>query len=86
MTMIEKVAEAIAKQAGDDDKSDWDAHMGFARAAIEAMRLPDQAVLSAGTETMFEKPVGDYNYDMSLSEEEFSTLWAAVIDAALMEQ
>jgi hypothetical protein len=48
MNMIEKVAKAIAKQAGDDDRSDWDAHIGFARAAIEAMREPTVTMLRAG--------------------------------------
>lgn len=46
MTMIERVARALAMEAGDG--SDWIAHRGAAVKAIEAMREPTDAMWEAG--------------------------------------
>jgi hypothetical protein len=81
MTMIEKVARALAKVyargTGDDEvaanryaDSFWRKFKDDARAAIEAMREPTDAMLGAGEGETHDDP---------------APVWAAMIDRALSE-
>ena len=45
-TMLIRIAKAIAKSEGDDN---WQAHMVSARACLEVLREPSQAMLEAAT-------------------------------------
>lgn len=46
--MIERVARAICDASHDNPDPDWRAYEHLARAAIEAMREPTEAMSSAG--------------------------------------
>lgn len=70
MTMIERVAEAIARQLAEDENENLD----LARAAIEAMREVDEKVFIAGWAAMNGEP------DQGPAEP-----WLAMIDAVLAE-
>jgi hypothetical protein len=78
MTMVDKVARAIAQSDGIGD-AEWDAmppvaktpFLAFAKAAIEAMRMPDEQMLNA---------VG------AVATSFWTETWAKMIDAALGEQ
>jgi len=85
MTMVEKVARAMAANAGviwsgprGEDDPDFTimkmAYLRAARAAIEAMREPDDAMVKAGAHGSGED-----------SETTALGAWQAMIDAALAE-
>ncbi len=44
--MLVRIAKAIAKSEGDDN---WQAHLDSARASLEVLREPSQAMLEAAT-------------------------------------
>jgi hypothetical protein len=44
--MLVRIAKAIAKSEGDEN---WQAHMDSARASLEVLREPSQAMLEAAT-------------------------------------
>lgn len=44
--MLVRIAKAIARSEGDDN---WQAHMDSARASLEVLREPSQAMLEAAT-------------------------------------
>ena len=80
--MVERVAAALCVEAGDEPYRDyigmgntpmkgWKMHERAARAAIEAMREPTEAMLTAGDTAMIR------NSDTS------ADAWPAMIDAAL---
>jgi hypothetical protein len=68
--MLVRIAKAIAVSEGSDD---WQAHMGAARASLEALREPSQAMLEAATSGL--PDWGDLPAD-----------WRAMIDHVLGEQ
>lgn len=72
MTMIEKMARAIA-EAEDDGLEPWQSHVETARAALEAIREPDRNVLSAMDAESYPDS-GSYSR------------WQAAIDAILSEK
>jgi len=67
--MIERVARAIAEQ---NHGSTWDEWIDEARAAIEAMREPTEAMINAGDRT-------DHDVEATM-------VWRAMIDEALGEK
>lgn len=74
-SMIERVARALAEnQCGRGAPPD-DNDRSMARAAIEAMRVPTEAMVNAG-------------YDVGYSPDPLPTdlVWTAMVDAALKEQ
>lgn len=82
MTMIERVARAIAKSAHGDDEG-WAAWVDEARAAIEALRVPTRRMIEAGC-----NPPHDMVYRDSRADEErarSAAVFGAMIDAALSE-
>jgi hypothetical protein len=72
MTMIERVARAIyvaeLGPTGDFDDYFWDKHratyLAQARAAIEAMREPTEAMIAAGGDEQVGSLEGDWNEDI----------------------
>lgn len=86
MNMVEKVARAIAQQAGDDARSDWDAHMGFARVAIEAMREPQVEMIDVACAAWIKLyPAFEGEKPRPTAGDVVSASYAAMIDAALKE-
>lgn len=87
MTMIERVARAIAKSAHGDDEG-WAAWVDEARAAVEALREPTEAMERA-------IPMQEYtieHYHGSGHHRSFPLLgsgplqvWRTMVDAALSE-
>lgn len=89
MGMIERVARAIcALEYQDPDELTnaipdgplypvWKDFEKFARAAIEAMRVPTKNMVGVGTEARWQSAVRDAN---SINE-----IWSAMIDAAINE-
>lgn len=75
MTMIDAVARAIGKKVTGTEYG-WPAWRPVARAALEAMREPSEAMLKAG-----DLPGWDDSVTVGLSGE----VWQAMIDAALTE-
>jgi hypothetical protein len=67
--MLVRIAKAIAKSEGDDD---WQAHLDSARASLEVLREPSQAMLEAATSGL--PDWGDLPAD-----------WRAMIDSVLGE-
>lgn len=51
-SMVERVAKAIALANRAPDSDDWPVYVADARAAIEAMREPTDAMVDAGEGTM----------------------------------
>lgn len=74
MTLIEKVARAIAKQNGDADDFSI-CHMELARAAITAMRHPGHFITFHG----------NMHFGCHPDDPMAETAWQAMIDAALAE-
>lgn len=73
-SMIERVARAIAKgEYGENVDDVWHTCIDDARAAIEAMREPTEAMLDAG-------------YGAEPTGAALVAPWEAMIDAALAEQ
>lgn len=82
MTMIEKVARAIRESGeGDLSLSAYVDPFKAARAAIEAMREPTQAMVDAA-----EWAEPDYHEDDMDVGGTFKAEWRVAIDAALNEQ
>ena len=78
MNMVEKVARAIAVSQGFDG-DDWLSWEEYARAAIAAMREPDDAM---------RKAVNDLYRDHArgrLDKPDADEIWPVMIDAALNE-
>jgi hypothetical protein len=67
--MLVRIAKAIAKSEGDDN---WQAHLVSARASVEVLREPSQAMLEAATSGL--PDWGDLPAD-----------WRAMIDSVLGE-
>ncbi len=67
--MLVRIAKAIAKSEGDDN---WQAHLDSARASLEVLREPSQAMLEAATSGL--PDWGDLPAD-----------WRAMIDHVLGE-
>jgi len=67
--MVERVAKALCKHGGDC----WQMHIDDARAAIEAMREPTEAMESAGWDS----------YDRNDGWSGPQYCWQAMVDAAL---
>jgi hypothetical protein len=67
--MLVRIAKAIAKSEGDDN---WQAHLDSARASLEVLREPSQAMLEAATSGL--PDWGDLPAD-----------WRAMIDSVLGE-
>lgn len=98
-TMIERVARALCVAAGHDpDRTHdiyvegdpdagvaWAGYRREARAAIEAMREPTEAMVDAACDVVvgFSGEYDDYN--VYLGSHEFNGVWTAAIDAALKE-
>ena len=83
--MIERVAKAIFDEGNnpsDDLESDKDITLRFARAAIEAMREPTDAVMEAGCAS---NPPGGYHAGTTLRDI-IGAEWRAMIDEALKEK
>ncbi len=73
MTKLEQVARALAMEDDEEFGSNaWEAYLPMARAAIEAMREPNEAMVFAAAEC------DEFNT--------FEEEWAAAIDAALSEK
>jgi hypothetical protein len=75
--MVHRVAEALRTACLKEFGSTWsyDRSWNFARAAIEAMREPNEEMLRAGTSEV---------YDLDISGEYWSErIWHAMISAAL---
>jgi hypothetical protein len=67
--MLVRIAKAIAKSEGDDN---WQSHLDSARASLEVLREPSQAMLEAATSGL--PDWGDLPAD-----------WRAMIDSVLGE-
>ena len=70
-SMVERVARAICRHEGDEE--DWPCWFGEARAAIEAMREPTEAMVDAFVWYGHGKTIGDVA----------RIGWQSMIDAAL---
>ena len=87
--MIERVAAAMWERTHDGRWDDWGdgqdesriIHRDDARAAIEAMREPTDAMEAAGDDTFVY-----YTHSTSLLDGDATVCWRAMIDAALKEQ
>lgn len=86
--MVKRVARAIALGMGenpdenvgsllDENKVIWQDYEKAARSAIEALRVPTEAMLKEGA------GVGDGNDDYAIGERAAGDAWQAMIDAAL---
>ena len=82
-TMVEKVAQAIADNinAALPDGVEIDAHYA-ARAAIEAMKEPTEAMLNAVADEEDKRGIPNSVIDALIAEE----AWPLMIDAALKEE
>ncbi len=94
MRMVERVARTLCKENGDDPdfvqlsnpvQRGWHPYREKARAAIEAMREPTEAMTEAQVTAIqaidgFAYGIGHYDLD-----ETAKTGWRAMIDAALRD-
>lgn len=91
-SMIERVARAICgTTSGTGDDHQWKMFLDEARAAIEAMREPTDAILAATEDVVTghdDFACGDGTLYLSYPgfHEYAKTAWQAMIDAALNEQ
>lgn len=74
--MIERVAKALADEL-DMSLTFWEEYIEAAKAAIQAMRIPSQAMMDAGDGCCGEYGCGDYR---------MKQIFSAMVDAALNEQ
>ena len=88
MGMVERVARALSVADGmhpdacsndEDETPAWKLYVGMARAAIEGMRIPTEAMIAAGHAR---DPLG---CDVEHAESVYPVVWDAMLDAALRE-
>ena len=77
--MIERVARAMCQSDGDDPERYWRDYEVNARAAIEAMREPTEAMIAAGH---LNDPLG---CDVADAAAVYPAVWEGMINAALSE-
>lgn len=87
MTMIERVARALAKKergkypTPEGDES-WGLWLGFARTAIDAMREPTETMIDAAHEDWAWGP----GTNLDDTDADATRCWGTMIDAALKDQ
>lgn len=81
-SMIERVANVLATRRG--SKAVWEEDIATARAAIEAMREPTDAMKEAMTAAALDSEYGALRYEVP--DEEIQRVFTAMIDAALAEE
>ncbi len=77
--MIAKASQAIIACGKAGSVSPVD----YARAVIQAMRQPTQAMIEAAGNCEITVATFEYNYEGYVSEKEASAVWRSMIDAAL---
>ncbi len=80
-TMVERVARALCRESEIYPEDGWEHLESWARAAIEAMRTPTEAMLDSRHSGTFAQ--GDEGGGAWVDEDGARGLWEAMIDAAL---
>lgn len=88
MTMIERVARALAKSDGAKFEHNPDVYTALARAAIAEMREPTEGMVRTGScniSPWWSKAMRD-SADYANTEKAAKSSWSGMIDAALNEE
>ena len=76
MTMLEKIAEAIARQMAEDENDNID----IARAALMAIREPDMDVGLIGAEEVNKQMRGSVKADYCAAQNSFTAMIQAILE------
>lgn len=76
MTMLEKIAEAIARQMAEDENDNID----IARAALMAIREPDMDVGLIGAEEVNKQMRGSVKADYCAAQNSFTAMIQAMLE------
>lgn len=79
MGLVDKIASAIVSEYDLDEDCRVDNSLAIARAVLQAMREPDEAIIRAGFENY------PAIWTSAITPEDRVGIWQAMIDAALLE-